>query len=169
MIQSIGLFQMPQKYTGRVILIVVLMWLALSAIYPGVPGSFFWIIKGGQQTSYDVNLKPGIDMAGGTSLLYEIKVPPGKTPDADLSTQMMQWLKKRVDPNGVRNLVWRPQGATRLEIQMPLTGKEGQAAGIREKFAVVEHELDATNVRVGEVLNAVETMQGTARRKPSSR
>lgn len=154
---------MPQKYTGRVILILVLTWLALSAIFPGVPGSFFWALKGGQQTSYDINLKPGIDMAGGTSLLYEIKTRPGQPVAPDLSTQMMQWLKKRVDPDGVRNLVWRPQGPTRLEIQMPLTGKEGQATEIREKFATVEHELDATNVRVGEVLNAVENMKGPAR------
>ena len=88
---------------------------------------------------------------------------PGTTPAPDLSTQMMESLKKRVDPTGVRNLVWRPQGATRLEIQMPLTGKEGQAETIRQQFAVVERELDATNVRVGEVLNAVETMTGPAR------
>ncbi|HEY1684598.1 MAG TPA: protein translocase subunit SecD [Tepidisphaeraceae bacterium] len=154
---------MPQKYTGRVILIVVLTWLALSAIFPGVPASFFWILKGGQQTTYDVNLKPGIDMAGGTSLLYEIKTNSGKAPPPDLSTQMMQALKKRIDPDGVRNLVWRPQGATRLEIQMPLTGKEGQADQIRQQFAGVERELDATNVRVGEVLNAVESTKGTAR------
>jgi SecD/SecF fusion protein len=155
---------MPQKYTGRVVLIFVLTWLALSAIFPGVPGSFFWMLKGGQQTSYDINLKPGIDMAGGTSLLYEIKVKPGTTPAPDLSTQMMQWLKKRVDPDGVRNLVWRPQGATRLEIQMPLTGKEGQASAIREQFAIVERELDATNVRVGEVVNAVENMKDPQRK-----
>jgi len=32
----------------------------------------------------------------------------------------MDALKRRVDPNGLRNLVWRPEGGTRLEIQMPL-------------------------------------------------
>jgi len=55
--------------------------------------------------------------------LYEIKVPEGggSAQGANLADQVMEALKKRVDPDGVRNLVWRPQGNTRLEIQMPLT------------------------------------------------
>ncbi len=33
----------------------------------------------------------------------------------------MEALKKRVDPLGLRNLVWRPQGNDRIEIEMPLS------------------------------------------------
>ena len=48
-----------------------------------------------------------------------------------LSEAVMDALKKRVDPDGVRNLIWRPQGNTRLEIQMPtirrVRREQGQA------------------------------------------
>ena len=37
----------------------------------------------------EAELRPGIDMVGGTSLLYEIKVPAGQTPATDLAEQMM--------------------------------------------------------------------------------
>src|SRR5438067_1369659 len=98
---------MPQHYTGRITLIVAVLLIAMWAVFPN--GNL-----------KEPNLKPGIDMVGGTSLLYEIKLPPGgyhgqKT----LAEEVMESLKKRVDPQGVRNLIWRPQGNTRLEIQMP--------------------------------------------------
>ena len=38
--------------------------------------------------------------------------------------QVMESLKRRVDPNGVRNLIWRPQPPNRIEIQMPSSGDE---------------------------------------------
>src|ERR1041385_1135439 len=103
---------MPQNYSSRFTLIFVVLGVFLYAIFPF------------GTRSPKPNLKPGIDMAGGTSLLYEIKVPEGTTPDPQLAVQVMESLKKRVDPNGVRNLIWRPQGATRLEIQMPASGNE---------------------------------------------
>jgi hypothetical protein len=70
-------------------------------------------------TPVNKQLKGGIDLVGGHSLLYEIDTT-GLEDTKDLSTRVMNRLKQRVDPNGVRNLVWRPVGNTRLEIQMPL-------------------------------------------------
>ena len=96
------------QISGRVSLIVAVLLLALWAIFPS--GNF-----------KHPDLKPGIDMVGGTSLLYEIKPPEGGGfQGGNLAEQVMESLKKRVDPDGVRNLIWRPQGNTRLEIQMPL-------------------------------------------------
>ncbi|HWB55171.1 MAG TPA: hypothetical protein VG722_13295, partial [Tepidisphaeraceae bacterium] len=141
---------MPEKYTGRVVLILVVLFAALWAIFPNA-------------NVYHPDLKPGIDMAGGTSLLYEIKVPPGTAPNPRLSEEVMEALKKRVDPNGVRNLVWRPQGADRLEIEMPLTGNEAQNEAIREKFADAQRQLDATDVREGQVLHVVQDLKGVQR------
>ena len=83
---------MPTNNSGRVTLIVVVLFLALWAIFP--TGNF-----------KHPNLKPGIDMVGGTSLLYEIKPPPNGVYQSNLSEQVMESLKKRVDPDGVRNLV----------------------------------------------------------------
>src|SRR5437870_11322233 len=122
---------MPQNYTGRVVLIAVILLVALWSIFP-------------DGNLKHPNLKPGIDMVGGTSLLYEIKPPPGgyhgpKT----LAEEVMESLKKRVDPNGVRNLIWRPQGNTRLEIQMPASKTAGQSTVVRKGFAEAQGKLEA--------------------------
>src|SRR5512139_2543979 len=111
---------MPTNISGRLTLIAVVLWVCLSLIFPSCPPSLFWFLNPRQTVTIKPDLKPGIDMVGGTSLLYEIKAPAGAA-DNTLAEQVMNSLKKRVDPDGVRNLVWRPQGATRLEIQMPLT------------------------------------------------
>src|SRR5439155_21751172 len=107
----------------------------------------------------------GIDMVGGTSLLYEIKQPEGGVTSARLAEDVASALKKRVDPDGVRNLIWRPQGNTRLEIQMPANPKAGNAGAKRKAFADAQAKLEETNVRSGDVIRAVETMQGDARRE----
>lgn len=62
-------------------------------------------------------LKPGIDLGGGHSLLFEIDDSEDKS--YDLAERVMNVLKNRVDPQGNRNLVWRPIGRNRLEIQIP--------------------------------------------------
>jgi len=119
---------MPTNYTGRVILILTVLILSLLAIFP--PGSLFDPkLSFGEKLA----LKPGIDMVGGTSLLYEIKPPEsGGTVQGNLAEQVMDSLKKRVDPDGLRNLIWRPQGSTRLEIQMSMSDKNKQSEPIRK-------------------------------------
>ncbi len=97
-------------------------------------------------------LKGGIDLVGGYSLLYEIDTS-GLKNTAGLSTRVMERLKQRVDPDGVRNLVWRPVGDTRLEIQMPLPPKE--TIEMRKKFRAAMDALVKTNVRVSEVERAL--------------
>jgi protein-export membrane protein SecD/preprotein translocase SecF subunit len=87
-------------------LIVMIVALSISFIYP------------------PDKLKPGIDLGGGYSLLFEIDDSGDTRPD--LAARVMDILKQRVDPGGNRNLVWRPIGRNRLEIQMP------RVAGDRE-------------------------------------
>ncbi len=90
------------------LLIIGLVVLSLVILYP--PGE---------------KLKGGIDLVGGTSMLFEIDTT-GLEPNQmrDLSTKVMEVLKDRVDPNGQRNLEWRPVGNTRLEIRMPRPPKK---------------------------------------------
>ena len=65
---------MPTNYSGRIAtIVVVLPRLARGAIFPQ-PRKF------SAQTAFEPDLKPGIDMVGGTSLLYEIKPPEGGRP-----------------------------------------------------------------------------------------
>lgn len=149
---------MPTNYSGRVALILVVVF-----------GSLFLIVN--PNRLFDPNatlgqklqLKPGIDMVGGTSLLYEIKPPEGSVAPPDLAEKVMESLKKRVDPDGVRNLIWRPQGATRLEIQMPMTGNKGDSKGKREAFDAAQAKLDSTRVRQSQVLESVEKLTGEQR------
>src|SRR5437588_3876978 len=134
---------MPHKYTCRVVLVAAILLAAIWSIFPN--GDL-----------RNPNLKPGIDMVGGTSLLYEIKQPPGgyhgpKT----LAEEVMESLKKRVDPDGVRNLIWRPQGNTRIEIQMPAGKGTGTSAEKRKAFADAQRRLEASNVRTAVVLDAI--------------
>src|SRR5437763_15358734 len=150
---------MPTKYTGRVLLILFVLFAALWAIFPNPLQLFNPHIPFAQKNA----LRPGIDMVGGTSLLYEIKASEGSTADAHLAERVMEALKKRVDPQGVRNLIWRPQGATRLEIQMPLSGRTGDSKQKRESFYTAEGQLDATNVRLNQVTAAVENLKGPDR------
>ena len=125
---------MSSQYSGRVTLIIAVILAALWAIFPAAPKVLLKPFKPGVEYSFRPDLKPGIDMVGGTSLLYEIKPPEGGYTQ-DLAERVMASLKKRVDPDGVRNLIWRPQGNTRLEVQMPLrpgTGPRWRRSGTWE-------------------------------------
>ncbi len=72
-------------------------------------------------------LKPGIDLAGGTSLLYQIDTSNLSSDEKRTAAQdMIRTLQERIDPGNQRNLVWRPHGNDRIEIQMPLASQEAQ-------------------------------------------
>ena len=150
---------MQNNYTSRVVLILVVLFAALWMIFPAPQKLFNSSIPFSEKTA----LKPGIDMVGGTSLLYEIKAPEGSSGD-NLAERVMESLKKRVDPLGQRNLVWRPQGNTRLEIQMPMTGKSDKAKDARQAFDAAQRKLTETNVRTTQVTDAIEKLTGDARR-----
>ncbi len=104
-------------------------------------------------------LKGGIDLVGGTSLLFDIDTSGlSSNEQRELSTRVMQILKERVDPKGQMNLEWRPVGSTRLEIRMPRPPKEALAR--RELYNQSLDQLTELNLRrrdVEEALNAAES------------
>src|SRR5215471_545742 len=66
----------------------------------------------------------GIDLAGGTSLVYELDLDKVQTANNESRMQMAQRvvdvLKKRVDPLGQKNIIWRVlEQGKRIQIQMP--------------------------------------------------
>jgi SecD/SecF fusion protein len=150
---------MPTNYSSRMTLTVSVLVLSLLAVLWGPPSR---LTNPHLTLIQKTDLRPGIDMVGGVSLVYSIQAPPGST-DPDLSEHVMEALKKRVDPSGLRNLVWRPQGADRIEIEMPLSPEATEAPQIKQEFDVAQRELDATNVRSDEVINAVEHSTGAQR------
>ena len=158
---------MPTNYSGRVTLIVAVTLMFLAAIFSPVLKNPAKLFDPNVPFTQKVLVRPGIDMVGGTSLLYEIRAPAGTDSyTSDLAVQMMDALKRRVDPEGVRNLIWRPQGSNRLEIQMPLSGGGAGQEEVRKRrdaLLAARQRLEATNVRVGEVIAAVEANDGPDR------
>ncbi len=67
-------------------------------------------------------LKLGIDLSGGTILVYEVEsanLPPGFNMDELVSAS-----KKRADPEGVKEIPIRKIGGTRIEIILPQASNE---------------------------------------------
>jgi len=150
---------MPTNITSRVINILIVLVVALISVFGVSPSRWFdHNLSFIQRT----NLHPGIDMVGGVSLVYQIQATPG-TNDPNLAIDVMTALKRRVDPDGLKNLVWRPEGNTRLEIQMPLSPEAALAPEIKKNFNAALQALDGTNVRQDQVLSAVEQLTGAAR------
>ena len=95
-------------------------------------------------------LIPGLDLAGGTMLVYDVKVPKGRDAKTVID-DTISILSKRVDPSGTRNLVWRQVAGNRMEVQMPLpdpeTGRRREAYEAARKAVlqgnISENELSA--------------------------
>ncbi|MCX5643207.1 MAG: protein translocase subunit SecD [Phycisphaerae bacterium] len=128
---------MNRNLVPKFVLIFALVAIAIAALYP--PSK---------------TLKPGIDLAGGTSLIYAINTE-GLTAEQekDLAQKMITVLRRRIDPANIQNLVWRPLGNTRFEIQMPLASKETQDK--RDEFQVAMDGLLAKNVNPATIMRAL--------------
>ncbi len=151
---------METKQTGRVILILCVLGAALFAICPH-PGQLF---KRDVPWSEALSLRPGIDMAGGTSLLYQVREPAGGYHgNGTLAEDETAALKRRVDPTGIKNLIWRPQGTNRIEIQIPASPQNEQAVAARQAYVAAGRKLEATNVSEAAVRAAAEMPKGPDR------
>ncbi len=118
-----------------------LLWKILAVIVPVALAAYFL---------YSRPLKYGIDLAGGYSLLYEIDDTGLTTSDKrDLAERVMAVLQRRVDPNRIRNLVWRPIGQNRLEIQMPRP--PGNVEELRTAWQAAQDALFSKNVARKEI------------------
>ncbi len=112
--------------------IVVLIVFFASVLYP--PGK---------------TLKPGLDLAGGTSLIYEIDTIGLQPSEVDgLAQRMVPILMRRIDPGNIQNIVMRPQGDTRVEIQVPLATEDARQKRRIYDAALEEIEKDNINPAV---------------------
>ncbi len=102
---------------------------------------------------WSVDLKAGIDLEGGTSLLYDVTVAEGVNP-RDAIRDTIEILSNRVDPTGVRNLGWREEQGNRIEVQMPLPSPEVQKA--RAALNELEKQIIATGLTEDEAMQAAE-------------
>jgi SecD/SecF fusion protein len=128
---------MDKNLSWKIILIVALVILAAWTLYP--PSK---------------TLKPGIDLGGGTSLIYEIDAKGLSSEEKrGLSERVITVLRRRIDPANIQNLIWRPQGSTRFEIQMPLSSAE--ARDKRTQYETALSNLLAENVTQAAIIRAV--------------
>jgi len=128
---------MSKNLTWKIVLIIVLVVLATWTLYPP-----------------NKTLKPGIDLAGGTSLIYEIDTHGLKEADKkDLSQKLITVLRRRIDPANIQNLIWRPQGSTRFEIQMPLASAEARQK--RQNYEKAEANLLAKNLSTAKIMRSL--------------
>ena len=128
---------MGKNLVPKITLIIVLVVIAAWTLYPP-----------------NKTLKPGIDLAGGTSLIYEIDTHGLKESEKnDLSSRMITVLRRRIDPANIQNLIWRPQGNTRFEIQMPLASAEARQK--RESYEKAESELLSKNISSSKIMRSL--------------
>ncbi len=118
---------MQKNLTWKFSLIAIFALLAVWAIVPP-----------------EERLKLGLDLSGGTTLVYEVNVPEGQSINTAID-QTIQVLQERVDPSGVRNLIWRRQGANRLEIQMPAAPEA--TAKRRAEYQALKDQLYGRNLK----------------------
>jgi len=123
------------RWWRPLLILLVLSLAGLSLVWPGVYGP-------GQR------LKPGLDLAGGTTLVYDVDIPDNANAN-EVINDTIDILKERVDPTGTKNLVWRQVAGNRIEIQMPLataTTKERRAEYRQAREALLQQNLTQRTV-----------------------
>ena len=129
---------MNKNVTLKLAFIVVLTAVAAWTLYP--PSK---------------TLKRGIDLAGGTSLIYEIDTHGLSESDKrDLAQKMITVLRRRIDPANIQNLIWRPQGNNRFEIQLPLASEEAHEK--RVIYETAEKKLLDKNVSRSRIMRSLD-------------
>jgi SecD/SecF fusion protein len=128
---------MEKKLTLKLLLVVV------------VTALFAWRIYPPSQT-----LRQGLDLQGGTSLIYAIDTTGLSAADQkDVAQRLVPILRKRIDPDNIQNLVIRPQGFSRIEIQMPLATKDVQQR--RSSYDAAVDKVQTGNINISLVERAV--------------
>jgi len=125
---------MNKNLTWKFVIIIGLIFLCCWEVWPP-----------------EKKLKQGIDLAGGASLLYQIDTTGLTDIEKRTVTQdMIRILQQRIDPGNKRNLIWRPQGNDRIEIQMPLATqgtRQLRLAYQQKRKPLEDYNLDLRRVR----------------------
>jgi len=99
-------------------------------------------------------LKYGLDLEGGTSLIYEIDTQGLEEADQkDLAEKMITVLRRRVDPKSVEGVEWWPRGNTRFEIKMPLASAKTRTK--RQRFEQTRTELLEKNINPAAIIRSL--------------
>ena len=93
------------------------MGLCLFALVLG-SAPFLWHAANGRDLA--TTIRRGIDLAGGTNLVYQAEIPEDKLENASaVMNQMVGAVGRRINPTGVEEVTVRQVGADRIEVIMP--------------------------------------------------
>ena len=99
-------------------------------------------------------LRPGLDLGGGTSLIYDFNTHGMDKKDTKgLALRNIPVLRKRIDPQNVANLEIIPLGDTRIEIRMPAPSQDTTAK--REAYEDALEALDKENLSIMAIKQAL--------------
>lgn len=129
----------------------------MICLIPTAIAGLFTVMAFNKELSGGVGFRRGIDLAGGTILVYEIDVDGMKRKIDDENRQnenkpnyvkrvyeneqpdmreLAEKIKKRIDPSDLKNVVVRPVGDSRIEIILPYAGSTGGGKeAANEEFA----------------------------------
>ena len=93
----------------KLVLIILLVLICVYSIYPP-----------------DQKIRLGKDLRGGVSLVYAVNIPDDARSDQVIA-QVIEVLKRRINPSGVLDITFQPQGGNRMEVVMPLPSPKVRA------------------------------------------
>ena len=129
---------MNKNISWKIVLILVLVVLAGLELYPP------------QKT-----LKQGLDLAGGSSIIYDIDTQGlDRYAKKDVAANTIKVLRRRIDPGNMMNLEWRVLGSSRIEIKMPLASAD--IAAKRQAYNNALELLENENVNLAIVRRALD-------------
>jgi SecD/SecF fusion protein len=124
----------------------------LLAFTLGLAPFGFHIIQAGKFDAWKNALRWGIDLAGGTNLIYQVDTKKAVEEQKDISRamdQMVSTIGKRINPSGTEEVTIRRVGLDRIEIIIPGADQgvvaEKKAAMVRLgslEFGIVANEKD---------------------------
>jgi SecD/SecF fusion protein len=101
-------------------------WRIVICLLPVVVGALIVAHSYNLYLNGQGGFKLGVDLAGGTDLIYEVdvnKFENGELPKNYDAQQLTKRLKERIDPADLYNIAIRPVSNTRVEIVLPTGGK----------------------------------------------
>jgi SecD/SecF fusion protein len=100
-------------------------WRIFICLVPIILAGLIVAAAGMQYEQGGGGFKLGVDLVGGTNLVYEVD-PTKKLQEQYEPEKLAEALKRRIDPNDLKNVTIRPVSTTRVEIILP-TGGQHQA------------------------------------------
>jgi preprotein translocase subunit SecD len=89
--------------------VITIIILVIAVIVP------FWKVRKGEPA-----VKQGIDLVGGVDMLLQAQPPAGETAvTQDMMAGAISVLRKRLDPEGVKEIVLQQMGEDRIVVQIP--------------------------------------------------